>query len=380
MSQYFIYYAESNAVCLIIFALLLTHDLLSMDRQEKQIKYDRALVCFMAYFISDTIWAGIIAGILPKTRAGVLLANLSNFVIMAAITYSWLRFVMATEQTPRRERPLNRFAIVFPLLFSALLLAGLSVFAPQKLVDGSLSPQPVYNVFLITVPSIYLAAILLYTMRRAWQEENPLERRKHLLIGLFPLFVVLGGAVQFIFPETPIFCFCCTILMLTFFIRSMDMRISTDPLTGLKNRGQLIRYVSQSANLHLSGRKTLVFMMDVNDFKAINDNHGHAEGDRALRLVSEALQEVVRGQSMPSFLGRYGGDEFILIAHPAEGEELSSLPDTIQAQIDALCLAQKLPYRLALSIGCEELGERDSFQKCMQRADERLYEQKRRRG
>ena len=68
MSDYSIYYTESNIVCLILFGIMLAHDLFRVDRQEKQLKFDRALVAFMLYFITDPLWAGVISGVLPKNR------------------------------------------------------------------------------------------------------------------------------------------------------------------------------------------------------------------------------------------------------------------------------------------------------------------------
>ena len=151
-------------------------------------------------------------------------------------------------------------------------------------------------------------------MKRAIAAESLIERRNHLLVGLFPLLVVFGGLAQVIvMSETPIFCFSSTILMLIFYIGSMKTQISTDPLTGLNNRGQLANYVAQKSNIHHENRLTIVIMLDINDFKLINDTYGHAEGDRALILVSNALKEVVRNHSIPMFLARYGGDEFVVI-------------------------------------------------------------------
>ena len=78
--------------------------------------------------------------------------------------------------------------------------------------------------------------------------------------------------------------------MLIFYIASMKTQISTDPLTGLNNRGQLANYVAQKSNIYRENRLTIVIMFDINDFKLINDTYGHAEGDRALILVSNALK------------------------------------------------------------------------------------------
>ena len=374
MNLYFVYYAESNVVCLIIFAIMLLHDLGGVDRQEKQIKYDRALVSFMLYFLSDACWSAIIAGVLPRTRFSVLATNISNFVLMAALTYLWLQYVLAVEQAPRRNRPSIRFALVFPFLVSAVTLAATLLFAPHVIIDESLEMKSVFNVYLIAVPIVYIVTVLFYTLRKAREETNPVERRKHFYIGLFPLMVVLGGVAQIVLtPETPIFCFACTILMLIFYILSMDTLISVDALTGLNNRAQLARYVSQSGNLRREGRETFVMMLDINDFKMINDTYGHAEGDRALTIVAKALKKATERQAIPCFLGRFGGDEFILVVHPEGEEALAAIAEAIRGEVGAECERCDAPYTISVGIGYDALGAQDTFQKCMQRADEKLY-------
>ena len=68
MSEYFSHYAESNIACAVIFAIMLVHDLMSVDRQEKQIKYDHVLITFMMYFLVDCLWAEMIEGYLRQSR------------------------------------------------------------------------------------------------------------------------------------------------------------------------------------------------------------------------------------------------------------------------------------------------------------------------
>lgn len=378
MSSYFIYYTEASIVCVIIFGIMLVWDLFSIDKQEKQIKYDHALIAFMLYFVSDALWAAVIAGMLPRNRFIVVTTNFLNCILMAAITYRWLIYVMAVEQIPKRDKPLTRFVILIPFLLSTAALIFTFLFAPDLLLSSDLELQPLYSVFLVAVPIIYIVAILGYAMKRAIAAESLIERRDHLVVGLFPLLVVFGGLVQVIvMSETPIFCFSSTILMLIFYIGSMKTQISTDPLTGLNNRGQLANYVAQKSNIHHENRLTIVIMLDINDFKLINDTYGHAEGDRALILVSNALKEVVRNHSIPMFLARYGGDEFILVAHPTSESEIDAIICEIRERIEARCRMEGTPYTISIGAGYDKLaGETDTFQKCMQRADEKLYEDK----
>ena len=376
MTNFFIYYTEASVVCIIIFAIMLVRDMTGMDRQEKQIKYDHALVAFMLYFACDAVWASIIAGVLPKNLLMVLTVNFANYCFMAGIIYAWLRYVMAVEQVPGRDSKRARFVILLPFCIATVALIVTYLLEPRLLLDETTyTLQPLYSVFQISVPCVYIAVIVGYTMKRAIVAESPIERREHLTVGFFPLMVVAGGLLQIlILPETPVFCFSCAILMIVFYINAMETQISTDPLTGLNNRGQLLHYALQKANLHREGRQTYVIMLDINDFKGINDTYGHAEGDRALLIIADSLRQAVRNRSMPVFLARYGGDEFILIAHPVEEGEIETLVREIRGQIAQACKASGAPYVLSTGAGYSRLsGAEDTFQACQQRADERLY-------
>lgn len=376
MNSFAVYYIESNIACVLVFGILLIHNHFNIDRQEKQIKFDQVLTVFMLYFLADCFWAASVGGLIPKTRLNVVLIDFMLYLFMAAITFFWLDYAMAYEQVPHRNRPINRFVAAFPFLASTAALILNYILAPQFLLDDALNTAPGYNVYLVTVPSIYMAAILFYAIRKARAEETRQEKRNHLFVGLFPLMVIAGGLVEILaFPRIPIFCFCAMLLMLVFYIRSLDLRISLDPLTQLNNRGQLTRYISQRSNLAVEGRLTIVVMLDIDEFKAINDRYGHAEGDKALVFVADSLRKVIHRHSMPSFIARYGGDEFILILHPVAEEEADRLIRELREEIDQA--NGNSSYTLSISVGFSDLKDGpDSVQSCIERADKLLYHDK----
>ena len=380
MSEYFIYYASINIVGVLIFGIMLLNDCLGIDRQEKQLKYDRALIAFMLYFLSDAIWSAVDSGVFPATKFSVVATGFTNFVIMTMITYTWLAYVMAVEQIENRNSRAARISLAIPFWLSAILVIITYWLAPDMLITDELKNTKMYDTFMVVMPYIYIIAVIVYTVKKAIHEENIIEKKKHIYIGFFPIMVVVGGLMQMILmPALPIFCFASTLLMLIFYIKSIDAQISKDPLTNLNNRGQLARYVAQGSNLLIDGRATYVVMMDVNDFKNVNDTYGHSEGDAALVIIAQALSNAVNSRAMPLFLGRYGGDEFVLIAHPLKEEELKELIEVIRQSITEKCKSEKKPYSLTIGVGYDQLsGAQDTFQKCMERADEKLYKDKER--
>ena len=378
MINFAIFYIEAMLACMALFGVLLVSDRVNIDRQEKQIKFDRVLITFIIYFVADIFWAAITGRLIPVTRAIVVIDDFALYVLLAGIVYFWLEYAMAVEQVPHRNRPINRFAVVFPFLLITIVLVLNYVMAPQMLITDSLETTTLWSLYLMITPAIYLGAVLIYTMRKAGNEKNPIQKRKHIFLGLFPLITLAVGTVQQLFlPYLPIYCFVNALLLVMFYIQSIRAQISIDPLTNLNNRGELRRYVSQKSNLLQEGRLTIVIMMDIDSFKAINDTYGHAEGDRALVIIADSLKRAIGSLGMPSFLCRYGGDEFILIVHPRSEEAAGQLVAKLCADIDRGIEAEDTPYPISFSAGFEELtGEQDSIQNCIQRADEKLYQNK----
>lgn len=378
MINFAVFYIEAMIACMALFCVLLISDRVDMDRQEKQIKFDRVLITFIIYFVADIFWAAITGKLIPATRAIVVIDNFALYVLLAGIVYFWLEYAMAVEQVPHRNRPINKFAVIFPFLIITIVLVLNYVIAPQLLITDSLETTTLWSFYLMITPAIYLGAVLIHTARKAMNEKNPVQKKKHMFLGLFPLITLAVGTIQELFlPYLPIYCFVNALLLVMFYIQSIRAQISIDPLTNLNNRGELRRYVSQKSNLFQEGRLTIVIMMDINSFKMINDTYGHAEGDKALVTIADALKKAIGGYSMPSFLGRYGGDEFILIIHPKDGTVADQLIRDIHQQIRTEAEVRGIPYVLALSIGHDELARNeDSIQNCLQRADEKLYEDK----
>jgi len=160
------------------------------------------------------------------------------------------------------------------------------------------------------------------------------------------------------------------------YIQNMKDQISTDPLTKLNNRSQLIKYVSQEGSHHMEGTQTYVLMIDVNSFKKINDRYGHAEGDHALVMIAQALMRAGQKMKQHPFIGRYGGDEFIMIFHSSEESEPELLSGYIREELENICAENHIKYNLSVGIGCAEWHKEEDFQSCMVRADKRLYKDK----
>ena len=116
-------------------------------------------------------------------------------------------------------------------------------------------------------------------------------------------------------------------------------------------------------------------MLDVNKFKKINDTYGHVEGDAALIRCAEALKKS--GGDSRNFIGRYGGDEFIIIAELNGDDDAKTLCDRIADKLQEICIKDKIPYKLTFSFGYVAYDKKmKSIQDFIDAADQKLYEAK----
>lgn len=155
-------------------------------------------------------------------------------------------------------------------------------------------------------------------------------------------------------------------------IKNQKSIITIDALTKVNNRYQFERYMTElfsSHSLNFNG-KLYMAVMDLDRFKQINDQFGHQEGDRALVRTANALKKACGGT--PAFLGRYGGDEFVIVCE----SESRDLMDMICERIED-CLKKEsvgLKYRLHMSIGiAEHSTENETYMQFFDRADRELY-------
>jgi diguanylate cyclase (GGDEF)-like protein len=144
-----------------------------------------------------------------------------------------------------------------------------------------------------------------------------------------------------------------------------------DALTGVLNRRGLEIEFGR-----VQGRGAFALaMLDVDHFKAINDQHSHLVGDAVLRRLGAVLQEHLRG---PDVVGRWGGEEFMLLLDGAGSQRAMSIAERLRQHIENSDWAELAPgLAVTVSIGVAVGGTDDSFTQVVKRADQELYAAKR---
>ena len=154
-------------------------------------------------------------------------------------------------------------------------------------------------------------------------------------------------------------------------IRRLDLSSHTDLVTGLWNRRYFYRRLAEEKT-HATRRKTpiCVAMIDIDNFKMINDKYGHAAGDLVLLELSAIFKNTVRTTGIVT---RWGGDEFAIIFSGASLREAYAVMEQIRYKVEAKFNSS---YGLAISAGVIPLEPDQAVQDLLLTVDQALYKAK----
>jgi diguanylate cyclase (GGDEF)-like protein len=145
-----------------------------------------------------------------------------------------------------------------------------------------------------------------------------------------------------------------------------------DELTGVFNRYGFNHAVEQALTDRTSSNIALI-LIDVDNFKRINDRHGHDAGDRILREIAQIMLANIRAEDT---LGRWGGEEFILLCPNTDGHHAYILAEKIRRIIFNTSFEQDDSIFISASFGVGTIEQGDTFEKAFKRVDEALYNAK----
>jgi len=155
----------------------------------------------------------------------------------------------------------------------------------------------------------------------------------------------------------------------------VERQALVDGLTGLANR----RAASDALHAEVARAERLetplsVVLADLDEFKEVNDVHGHAVGDEVLRVVAEVLRETLRESDVA---GRWGGEEFLLLLPGADEEGAAQLAERVRVALAARSIPSAPGLRVTASFGVAEYAGETNSEQLLEAADGALYRAKR---
>ena len=212
--------------------------------------------------------------------------------------------------------------------------------------------------------------------------------RLAIAVPNYKLFASISGAVLWIPWIVFVLVAVLAVVMLILFWRFMGDRArlgelsqqmtllaQTDALTGLANRRLLTERLNQATALsRRNGQPISLLMIDLDNFKKINDSFGHHVGDEVLRAVAECMRDIFRQSDI---FGRWGGDEFLAVLPNTDEIGAMRAATRLRERVAELRLAAMDGHEgVSLSVGCAT-GCETAVSDLMSQADGSLYEAKR---
>ena len=143
----------------------------------------------------------------------------------------------------------------------------------------------------------------------------------------------------------------------------------TDGMTGLYNRTEIERGIINVLNMYKGNDISLV-MLDLDNFKRVNDTYGHKEGDHVIIALSDVLREVFDGIAS-AYTGRWGGEEFMVLLPGCTAEEAVAYAEQVRTKFSAL--TYDLAPSQTVSIGVTQAADNDTCDSFCSRVDKALY-------
>lgn len=296
----------------------------------------------------------------------VFLSGSGLFLGNVMIGYLWAKFIMVHMNIPFSDIRRNIYRTIG--LISIVLLV-INIFYPLvfSVSDGRYQRGFAYIIFLIFAAFYILDSLYLYVKRV----------KKNGSLKLFPVHiflipVILGVVIQAFFVEIAITWTSIAISVAGIMTALKNEIIFTDCLTGLYNRVYLEFLHKRACNKKdcwVSG-----IMIDLNGFKQINDNYGHAEGDLALCIVADLLRKSF---SEYGVVTRYAGDEFVIMLNTTDDQLIQKIIKSAKKNFVTENEKNDKPYQLSAFMGYAITNlSNETIDDFMNRIDEQMYQDK----
>jgi len=376
MTVYSIYYTETNLICIGLLAFILFAYIKEMQRAAEVFYYSFAIIQTFFYCIIDIVAAMCKNMSFPGVRIVLLLMNTIYIVIPLIMSVTWEKYV--TTRMARYGYKRGNLGLVIKILVYVMLIVTLSTPLTQFAfyLDDKNQYHRVAGAYI--VPFFCWMNLIYVSLKLRCLKKHIDSIEGQRAAGVLRVFVISTMVCSII--QVLIYgCTCAqigyTFSLLIVYMFNQQNKISIDELTGLSNRREFEVQLNHSSK---SAKTLLLSMIDVDQFKEINDRFGHAEGDNALKQIAECLLKACSQCEGSSMAARYGGDEFVILVRDCTEKTKDILVKVIHAELNKINETKDSSYELSVSIGItfEVIDDQHDIGDIMKKADRDMYKNK----
>ena len=366
---------EIDALFLLILCVIAWQMTNSVSKQSTRILFRHTVYGIMATLILDIIWMLIdgkmFPGAIPLNKV-VNALFLGLGVSMGGIWYQYVLDSLGYNIPQKKARLIMIPGTVFFLLNFISIWTGWIFTITDKNVymRGPWFPA-------LAVASIIMLLISLVHLLYELSRPGLSPERKKSIFKLLNFYIVplIGTIFSMAVAGMPGTWTCAAVSVILIYMNDQDDAILRDSLTGLNNRKTVESTFASYKRQVTDTKKLYLFIMDLDNFKGINDTFGHPVGDRAL---VDAAHLIVASDSGPnSLVARYGGDEFIVLGFFKDEADAIRYKKMLKQEFADWNKTHNTPYDLSLSIGFSCYEQDQTLEEMLSEADKNLYEDKR---
>lgn len=273
------------------------------------------------------------------------LGNFLTFLLSPILPSLWLLYIHL--QLFRDGNNTRR--LIGPLL---AVVAGNAIMVILSLVYGFYYTIDAENVYhrgpFFLVPAFITILLILLALVITVNNRDKLGKRALASLLFFPFPPMACIFLQIAFYGASLILHGVVISLLIVFFNIQNSNIYTDHLTGVNNRKKLDAFLKKRIQASTPQNRFSAILLDLDNFKMINDTFGHDAGDKALEAAVALLKSTVGDEA---FIARYGGDEFIVILDLSDRMELEATVERIHQNVARFNKYSFQPYTIAFSMG-----------------------------
>ena len=363
---------------LLLDIVILTKTDRNIARKDEYMWFYALITTHIAYLLLNNLWTLHEYRMISFPRGAIMLICTFSLLSVTNSAASFFFFVVEKLQVKRFLQGAGRWLRWLPALCSAILI----VTSPwTKLVfyldeTNALIHGPLYLLMMLLV-SAYLLIVAIVSFANIFRKQSRFQRKANATILLLVLAIFVYVLIDSSLPKVAVLPSAIFAVIVGIFITLQEANINSDALTGMNNRRKAEDYLTDRIKTVSEKKPLYLYIGDLNNFKKINDTYGHAVGDEALILCSQALKRTIGKYG--GFAARYGGDEFLLSSQP----DKESDPEAFIRDVNDFLseLSKDTPYKLVMTMGyvcCTDAKE--PLISYIRKADSMLYQRKRTLG
>lgn len=275
------------------------------------------------------------------------IGNYLVFILTPLLPLIWTLYVNYRVNLSKRK--LNQWLSILFILFAINL-----VFATIAISRGlyyTINEQNIYERGPLYVLSlVYAYGLMIFSMIYIIKNQSRIDKRQFTSLIAFVIPPVFASIIHIFFYGYSLIYNSITISILLVFIDTQANQMEIDYLTNVFNRKKLQQHLVERINNASKEHSFAASMIDLDNFKQINDTYGHTEGDFALQVVAKLLKDAT---SKDALIARYGGDEFCIVIDIDDEDEIKQLNQAIEHRVQAYNALGLKPYLIEFSIGYE---------------------------